>query len=363
MRVTTLIAEAQARTANAETLSAKFREHMAEHGLEVDGTDADYRVAFPGGVASFRLQAGAIALRIEAINAERLAEAQGVVAGHLDGFAAGESLGIVWTGDGVTATGALPHNFRVTRVKRVMDVTPHMRRLTLTGEDLGRFDAEAMHVKIFIPAPGGDGREPVWPHVSASGQPVLDGCSLTRRTYTIRRIDVAAKEMDIDFVLHGDASPGSRFAMHARPGDWLGISGPGGGDVPLRGWTLIGGDETALPVIARALEAMPQDARGQVLIEVAVAAEEQPLSPPPGMALRWLHRNGTAPGVLLLEAIRNLNWPAGEEASAWVACEGATAVALREHFAQVVGLPRSHFRAVAYWRQGLAEGAGKAEAA
>jgi NADPH-dependent ferric siderophore reductase len=360
--VTTLIAEARASTAAPADLITKFRAHMLEHGLEVDGPVEDSRIAFPGGIARLRLEADGIALRIEATGADLLADAQGVVAGHLDGFVPGENLGIVWVGDGVAATDARPHNFRVTRVARVADITPRMRRVTLAGADLGRFDAEMMHVKLLIPTAGIGDAEPAWPRLSPSGQPIFDGCSLTRRTYTIRRIDVAAGEMDIDFVLHGDASPGSRFATHARPGDWLGVAGPGGGHVPLRGWTLIAGDETALPVIARALEAMTDDARGLVLIEVADHLEEQALRHPPGMRVHWLHRDGRAYGGALLEAVRAAPWPNEAELSAWAACEGKTAAALREHWGQERRLPRGQFRAAAYWRQGIEEGAGKASA-
>jgi hypothetical protein len=210
--VTALIAEARASTATPEALFEKFLEHMAEHGLEMERRAGACRIAFPGGFAHLRLESGAIALRIEAGGAELLAEAQGVVAGHLDGFAPGESLGIVWTGDGAAPPDARPHNFRVTRVKRAVNVTPHMRRVTLAGDDLARFDAEAMHVKLLIPTPSTGDAEPAWPRLGPSGQPLFDGCSLTRRTYTIRRIDVAAGEMDIDFVLHGDASPLERGA-------------------------------------------------------------------------------------------------------------------------------------------------------
>ena len=360
--MSTLIAEARASTAEPAHLIARFREHMLEHGLEVDGPVEDSRIAFPGGVARLRLEPGAIAMRIEAIDADRLADAQVVVAGHLDSFVPGENLGIVWAGDGAATADARPHNFRVTRVKQVADVTPRMRRVTPGGDDLGRFDAEMMHVKLLIPAPGQGDAEPVWPRLSPSGQPVFDDCSLTRRTYTIRRIDLAAGEMEIDFVLHGDASPGSRFAAHAKPGDWLGVSGPGGGKVPLRGWTLIAGDETALPVIARALEAMPADARGLAFIEVADRLEQQPLHHPPGLPVRWLHRDGRPYGAALLEAVRNAPWPEEPELSAWAACEAQTAVALRTHWGQERGLPRSHFRAAAYWRQGVEEGAGKGSA-
>ncbi|MGY4802209.1 DUF2218 domain-containing protein [Teichococcus aerofrigidensis] len=356
--MTRVTATAQARTASPARLAAAFRRHMLEHGRPIVGPEEDYRIAFPGGEARVTTAADGLALRLEAESVAALAEAQGVVAGHLDEFAPGERLGIAWAGAAAPRADARPANFRTARVLRVTEVTPRMRRLTLRGDDLARFDAEAMHLKIYIPgrrAP--DGAEPRWPGLTPAGQPDFAGRDLTRRTYTIRRIDAAAGEMEIDFVVHGDGSPGSRFALRAEPGDWLGLSGPGGGHIPVRGWTLVGGDETALPAIARALEQMPRDARGQVLIEVADAAERQTLSPPPGMAVRWLLRDGAPHGAPLLDAVRALSWPAGEAGrSAWVACEAETARQLRQHFSEACGLPAGQFRAAGYWRQGVAEG-------
>jgi NADPH-dependent ferric siderophore reductase len=356
----TLIAEAQARTVVPEILIGKFREHMQEHGLEVSGPVQDSRIAFPGGLALLRAEAGAIALRIEAETVDSLADAKSTMAGHLDAFAPGEALGIVWHGAGAEGPGQRPHNFRALRVARLTEVTPRMRRLTLTGEDLARFQAEALHVKLLIPQ-GEAGIEPRWPQMSASGQAIFDGCALVRRTYTIRRIDPAAGEMDIDFVLHGDGSPGSRFALRAGPGDWLGVTGPGGGHIPLQDWMLIAGDETALPAIARSLEAMPPTAQGLAVIEVADAAEEQPLARPAGIGLQWVHRGKAAYGAKLLDAVKAVTWPGATEVSAWAACEQATAQALREHWGVERGLPRGRFRAAAYWRQGVEEGAARAE--
>ena len=346
--MTSLVAEARARTRSPEALITRFREHMVDHGMEVSGTLADSRILFPGSAATLRLQEGQIELRIEAANPDRLADAKNIVSGHLDAFAPDEALGIVWTGDGALGSGAQPHNFRPLRVVGARDITPRMRRLTLSGDRLERFDADQMHVKILIPEPGA---EPVWPHVSASGQPVFDA-SLTRRTYTIRSLDLAAGTLDVDFVLHGEESPGSRFAIRARPGDRVGIMGPGGGTVVADGWTLVAGDETALPAIARGLESMAPDARGVVVIEVADAAEEQPLRHPPGFTLHWVHRNGAPYGSRLLEAVRAVTWPEGEAVTCWAACENATARALREYWGGERGLDRARYRAVAYWRQG-----------
>ena len=356
--MTALIAEARARAAVPQALILRFREHMTEHGLDVTGPVAESRIAFPGVVAMLRLEPGSIALRIEAADPDRLADAKNVVSGHLDAFARDEALGIAWTGDGaIPGPDSRPHNFRALRVVRATDLTPRMRRITLRGERLERFaPAEQMHVKILIPVPGiRPGLEPAWPRVSPSGQPVFDDGTLHRRTYTIRRVDPEAGTLACDFVLPGEASPGAPFAREAAPGDWLGIMGPGGGSIPMEGWVLLAGDETARPAIARGLEAMPKDARGLVLIEVEDAGEEEDLLRPAGVVVKWLHRNGARHGARLEAAVRAVEWPAGEAVSAWAACEAQTARAIREHWGRERGASGGRCRAVGYWRQGGGE--------
>src|SRR5690606_8894208 len=117
------------------------------------------------------------------------------------------------------------------------------------------------------------------------------------RTYTIRRIDAAAGTFDADFVLHGDHSVGSRWAINAKPGDIVGVRGPTGRPVPEADWYLLVGDETALPAIARTLETLPAAARGVALIEVADEGERQAIEHQTGIEVRWLHRNGAEPGT------------------------------------------------------------------
>ncbi|MCR0983220.1 siderophore-interacting protein [Roseomonas populi] len=353
--MTLLIAEAHARARAPERLIERFREHMVGHGLDVAGPVADSRVAFPGCVALLRLAEGGVALRIEADTPDWLADAKNIVSGHLDAFCPDEVLGIVWQGHGVTAGDARPHNFRALRVAAVENVTPRMRRLRLEGQDIARYaGVQQMHVKILMPPKG---EEPVWPRVSPSGQPLMDA-SLRRRTYTIRRIDPAAGWLEIDFVVHGDEGPGSAFALRAEPGDWMGIMGPGGGGIPCDGWALIAGDETALPAIARALEAMPAGAQGLALIEVADAGERQALSHPARVEVCWLYRDGAHYGTRLLEAVRTATPPAGTAVSCWAACENTAARAIRDHWGEACGLPRSRFRAVSYWRHGVGDGEG-----
>ncbi len=248
---------------------------------------------------------------------------------------------------------------RLLQVVRIVDVTPQMRRITLGGEDLADFPSgrQGSHVKVFVPRAGQTKPElptrgpdgPVWPPKEV--RPHV-------RTYTIRHFNEATRELDLDFVLHGDHGPAAVWATNAKPGDYIGIAGPGGrGPIPQDAdWYLFAGDETALPAISAHLETLPATARGVALIEVADAAEEQPLHHPAGIELLWLQRNGIAAGKssLLLNAVQALSWPAGD-VFAWVAAEATTTAAVRHHLRHERGVARERIDSVPYWKVGKDE--------
>lgn len=240
----------------------------------------------------------------------------------------------------------------VARVERIAGL---LARVTFTGDDLQDFVSASFddHVKLFFPAD--PDQPPALPVATADGIKFPeDAPKPAARDYTPRRFDAARKELVIDFVLHGDG-PASTWAEQARPGQQLGIGGPRGSFVVPTGfdWHVLIGDETALPAIARRLEELPASAQALVLIEVPDASNEIPLETRAQASVRWLHRNGTAPGysTLLLEAARELELPAGEGYS-WVAAESAAAKAVREIMVTQHGVDKSRVRAASYWKRG-----------
>ena len=83
-------------TADGRRLIKRLCTHWA-HKLEVSFDEAQARVAFDADTVA-HLSAGPAALeaRIEAPDAARLVEIQGVVASHLERMARGETLDISW---------------------------------------------------------------------------------------------------------------------------------------------------------------------------------------------------------------------------------------------------------------------------
>jgi NADPH-dependent ferric siderophore reductase len=96
------------------------------------------------------------------------------------------------------------------------------------------------------------------------------------RTYTPRRWDPHARELTVDFLLHGEG-PGSAWAEKAQPGHIVAVSNQPGGAYKVADeadWYLIGGDEAALPAVGTVLEALPASCFAHVFVEVADADEE-----------------------------------------------------------------------------------------
>jgi NADPH-dependent ferric siderophore reductase len=134
------------------------------------------------------------------------------------------------------------------------------------------------------------------------------------RTYTLRRADPQGQEVAIDFVVHGDEGVAAPWAAHAEPGDLLTMSGAGGAyrPDPVSDWHLLAGDESALPAICSALEALADDARGVAYLETSDPGEYLDAKAPGGVEVVWLHRPhpGSEP-QLLADAILAGAWLPG----------------------------------------------------
>ncbi|RBY97144.1 siderophore-interacting protein [Blastococcus sp. TF02-8] len=242
----------------------------------------------------------------------------------------------------------------VLTVVAVTDVTPSVRRVTLSGAPAA-VSAAGPTVNLLVPRP--DDPAPQWPRIQRDGRIVWPQGShgVALRSYTARRQDPDLGEVDIDFVLHGDG-PAAAWASAARPGAVLAVAGAASLAERFTGWLLLAGDETSLPAISRLLAAAPAGTTGVAFLEVAGPEEEQPLAGPPGIAVHWLHRGGTPPGesTLLVDAVAALERPEGDDVFAWVGAESATVRAIRADLRGRWGLGRAQHHAIGYWRRGRA---------
>lgn len=245
---------------------------------------------------------------------------------------------------------------RLLDVVGVADITPLMRRITLSG-DLAGFVSlgHADHIKCFFGQPGA---APVVPVIGPNGAEFPEGHPRPQmRDYTPRFFDAATNTLDIDFVLHGDG-PASSWAAQATIGQKLLIGGPRGSMIVPAAfdWYLLVGDETALPAIGRRIEELPAGARVLAVIEVDNPAEEQSFKTATDLSLTYVHRNGRPAGTtdLLVTAVAGLDFPQGD-AHAFVACESTTSKALRQHLAEQRDFNPEWIRAAGYWLLGVAD--------
>ncbi|WP_062228667.1 siderophore-interacting protein [Aureimonas frigidaquae] len=341
--------------AEPNRLLAALCSHYAEHGA-VSQTDDAARIVVSFGEAHFRLRDGRLHIEAESVDETGLAYMKMGVTSHLREFAPEPPLAVRWQGDG--AVGVAPPFFRAMQVRESRRLTPHMQRITLCGQDLARFATGGLHVRLAFPP---QGRAPVWPVMAEDGIPVWPqgDDQFILRVYTIRSIDLAAQTVEIDMVVHPgvEAAPGSDFALAARPGDVVGMVGPGGGFLPECDDLLLLGDETALPAIARILEAAPPQTRATAYIEVDGPAEEQILSTRAQAQITYLHRNGAEAGTttLLADALMAQTRDGiSPQRYVWAAGEFSAFRAMRRHMRQTLAHPKDRHMVATYWRRGLA---------
>lgn len=352
-----LISEARISVADAAGLLDRMINHLIEHDISFESRDGLMVAKVPFGTGTFSVEADTIRVRVEATEMGHLEVLRSVIASHIVEFAGDRPPAIRWIGH--ESNGETFANFREVRLKTRTAVSPHMRRLTFGGDDIGRFASnDDLHVRMYFPPEGVE--KPAWPRPAPDGRilwPEPERRPVTRY-YTIRRVDIDAGEIDIDFLLHDHAGPGATFATNAKPGAICGMAGPLGRNIRPARWLLLAGDETALPAIARILEGLPSTASGHAFIEVADSRDEIPLAAPSGLAITWLHRNGASPGStnLLIDAARTVRWPNHSDVFAWIACEARAARAIRAHLRKAQNLPREQHLVVAYWNALRREG-------
>ncbi|TNJ43300.1 siderophore-interacting protein [Phaeobacter sp. B1627] len=262
---------------------------------------------------------------------------------------------INWQGDEVGET--LPPDLRVLIVAGTEEITPRMRRIWFDG-DVERYDTlDHLHSRLLFKR--GRGIPEVWPQMTDAGRirwPQGEA-ELDTRIYTVRKVDQANGRLAVDFFLGDHAGPATDWARSAEPGDGVGFVGPAAHGLVAAEFNVFAADETGLPGVLRCLEALDPAARGVALLEVDGPQEEQAVAAPPGVALRWLHRNGAAPGTqdLLASAFAEIDWPKDPcRASFWCGAERSAFLTMwREVRAR--GLPRKQIVAFAHWRRGMSE--------
>ncbi|WP_206446960.1 siderophore-interacting protein [Agrococcus sp. KRD186] len=236
-------------------------------------------------------------------------------------------------------------------------IAPSLVRVRLGGAGMATFTPNACtdaYVKLLFVKPE-LGLEPPYDLEALREMLAADDLPVTR-TYTVR--EVTAESIALDFVVHGAEGLAGPWAASVQPGERIALNGPGGAFVPdeTADWHLFAGDESALPAIARAIEALGADARGVAVIEVRDASEEISIAAPAGVEVRWLHRGEPRAETigLLAETVAQLAWPEGR-VQAFVHGERESMKAMRDELFKRRGLERAQVSLSGYWAQGRTE--------
>ncbi|WP_430592432.1 siderophore-interacting protein [Humidisolicoccus flavus] len=293
------------------------------------------------------------------------------------------------------------------RVVRSARLSPNFVRVTFSSPefaDLGTGGPD-QRIKIIFPLPGSHTSElPEGEDWYSTWRTLPNEARNPMRTYTIRRADADARELDVDFVAHGDSGPASRWIAGEILGDELLIIAPDAtSEAPIGGFewhpgaattVLVAGDETAAPAICGILETMRADAVGAVFLEVPEEADILSVNAPANVAVTWLPRarsasakhgalldqavkswaadwlsatetkaaavNSTAEETALLNPESEVLWEVPEERDdaglyAWLAGEAGTITGLRRHLVRDLGVDRTRVAFMGYWKVGRAE--------
>jgi NADPH-dependent ferric siderophore reductase len=218
-------------------------------------------------------------------------------------------------------------------VASVEDVTPHMRRIQLTGPSLETFE--------------------YFPGQDLALAVVRDDGTVVRRRYTIRRFEPGRLMLDLEFVMHGDG-PGIRWAQAAHPGLAIEAIGPRGkiGLVPAAKWHLFAGDATAIPGAFAMMEALPAGVPASAYLMVGDATEQQSFARGDTMKkVSWRYESGVETPDSLVAAGSEAEFPDGGHA--YLAGEVALVSALKAALL-ARGWTADQVSAKAYWNRGRA---------
>jgi NADPH-dependent ferric siderophore reductase len=258
------------------------------------------------------------------------------------------------------------HIFEVVHTEQI---APHMVRVVLGGTGFDTFtpvEFTDSYVKLAIVSKNVD--------VDALPRPLtidsFEGLEPTQqpvvRTYTVRKADPAAREITIDFVVHGEHGVAGPWAAAAQPGDPAYLMGPSGAYAPdpSADWHLLAGDEAGVPAISAAVEALPADAIGKVFLEVAGPEDEIAIAAPEGVEVTWIYRGGRADLVPeeqagdfapLIDAVKGAFWLPGQ-VQVFIHGEAQAVMHnLRPYIRKERGVDAKWASISGYWRRGRTE--------
>jgi NADPH-dependent ferric siderophore reductase len=276
-------------------------------------------------------------------------------------------------------------------------MSPSFTRITFRCDDFASFGTDLLdqRIKIIFPLDGvgisdlGDGYDwyPRWRELPIEERNPF-------RTYTVRAVRQSEREVDVDFVSHGDGGPAAKWLMTATAGVEVALVGPNALSINSAigiDWhpgtatdVLLVGDETATPAICSILESLSAGMRATAFIEVPTIADAVAITSAADVMVTWLGRDvaeeslesavrawvDAHPHVLALSPVTQtvedvdvdveLIWDAPDNTTgsfyAWLAGESSVIKSLRRLLVSERGVDRKQVAFMGYWRLGKSEG-------
>lgn len=258
-----------------------------------------------------------------------------------------------------------PISYRELYVEDVEDLSPSMRRITFSGEQLREHVCDGIFVPSLVSNGFDDDVRLIFPDPETGERPhpvAQDNGNLLWpeavknlfRTYTVRHFDAVGGRLVIDFARHGEGLA-ENWSQNARIGEAIFVAGPKScAHLPTHtDWLFLAGDETALPAIGRCLESLPTGHEAIAVIEVPTTADIQSLDISDSVQIHWAIRDQGEDFVektrVFFEDPVDSPLPGGE-AYVWVAGEASRLKLLRRLF-KASGIAPEHQEITGYWRR------------
>lgn len=234
---------------------------------------------------------------------------------------------------------------RLTQVADVFQLSPHLKRVILSGSDLADFPSgqEGVHVKVLLPQPGN-----TQPNLQINSEnPAL------KRSYTIREFDDVKKQLVIDFVINRHIGPATDWAAQAKKGDYLGIAGPGVRkltDFTADSYLLIG-DITAVNAINGYAKVIPATAKLKALISVPTRDDIIEMDDTEKLNITWRieDENPLDIAASVSEIAKDLS----RNSQVFIGLEARQLRAVKNILLTELAFNRQHIHGTGYWKKGM----------
>lgn len=226
-------------------------------------------------------------------------------------------------------------NIRVTSVSKIIELSPHLRRIIVTGDSLSNFPIglEGSYVKVVLPQEGEH--------------------AIKMRSYTIRSFNPQTKELALDFVINRHNGPATRWARNAKVGDNIGIAGPG--PMKMKNYDhhsyLLIGDLTSMNALNGYIPRFKAATDIRAIIVVPTRTDIIAMDYADSKNTTWLIEDETT--QTLAKTVSKIAADMPKDSHIFIGLEAGEIRTLRPIIQDEMGFERINISTVGYWKKGV----------